>query len=353
MSELYIGSGKNIENDRERLATKEVDNEVVFVDTDINVPIDFQIGKRSSLGLFLSSKPGTISGGENLSPVEVDADHGRSGVLGRFVFNDKNGNLYRDLEIKGLGASTFGPQGPYVDVVEPSLKRTEGVLDIRVATRDYNYSKLFSALGIRIVRSIAVLRLKEIVDGEGKNIDINSARKRNILKVKDEPAILVRAFGTRSRLAELGNLFSDKEMDTGFQKLDDARKLVAQEKGVSSEGYTFCAYLRSIIRYLGSSLRTMHDNGYVHGRLLPHNLTLDGRLVDFDSVVDMSRLGEAKSKENDLRFLKDSLSSHAENMVNILSRNNSTEEVAQIKEIQADINVLIDESYSSVVTKKV
>lgn len=34
---------------------------------------------------------------------EVSGSHTRSGILGRVIFSDKEGRLYRDIDLKGIG----------------------------------------------------------------------------------------------------------------------------------------------------------------------------------------------------------------------------------------------------------
>src|SRR3989344_4782059 len=172
---------------------------------------DEHIPKHTPLGLGAEK----LSENKDFLPMvrvnnEVERDHGRSGVIARVIFKDKEGRIYRDVDLKGMGYFSYPEDGkpPIVDkvaITSPIRGRVEGIQPINKALYDLRRNKLFLDLGIRTQRILALIRLKEIIDENGNPISIADARRKKIINAldEDEPVVTVRAYGTRSRISEI------------------------------------------------------------------------------------------------------------------------------------------------------
>ncbi len=294
--------GEKLKEGAEILPAIGVDNEVVWVNKKVKIPFDFKVGKRSNLGIFLTPDSKT---NENKFHLEVSKLHGRSGILGRVVFEDKEGRLYRDIDIKGSG---YGQDlGIGMEVVEPSIYygdesypggKTLGVLDKSYAETDIDMTEKFLRANIRTYRSVALIKLKEIVDREGKRITIEEAKKLGIIKETDEPVIEIRAFGTRSRVVEIERGYYEGKFDSNDpnkQKiLNDAMALIAQEQNIDPEKLTKKDYFDWFVKTIVINVARMHNRKWIHGYLTGHNITLDARIVDLDSIETLKEINERK-----------------------------------------------------------
>lgn len=303
--QLPIGiGGEKLKEGREILPAVEVANEVSWVNNKMNLPFNLKVGEATKLGIFLTPNP---QEGESTYNLEVSGSHTRSGILGRVIFSDKEGRLYRDIDLKGIGFNKGQREGVKPVSVDDTWVRsnfsswygTSGIADQELIRRDINYSEKFLKAGIRVHRVIALIEPKEIIDQGGVKISIAEAKKRGILKKKDEPIIEVRAFGVRSRLFDVQNglVRDEKDQRKALELLLDAKTMVAQELNIDPEKFTYDDYFEWLIKTIAINVARMHYNKWVNGYLTSHNLTLDGRIVDLDSVVTVE---EAKKIEDPL-----------------------------------------------------
>lgn len=293
---LPIGHGGELEKRKETLPAVEIKNEVTWVNPafEDHLPFKLERYKPAKLGLFL-----TPEGKEEDFQVEVVPVHGRSAILGRVIFRDNEGRLYRDIDIKGLGASLVGgryrtgesEKGIYkVKIVKPVEFRepsgfesaaAEGILDLESARASRDKEEEFLRAGIRTSRSIAFIKPEEIVDKEGQKISVDEAKKQGMIPEEMNPVLLVRAFGTRARVSDLRDKVSDLQ-DSAL--LRDAKRLVAQEFGFDEKSFSDDDYFEWFAKTLGENVGRMHREGFVHNYLTGHNVTADCRIVDLDSV---------------------------------------------------------------------
>lgn len=101
--ELPIGSVEKIIKEREKLTlpVENVKNTVVSINPAFpEAPFKLEQGKPTRLGLFFTSSQTKEAKSLTISPEEKE---GRSGLLGSIVFRDKDGLLYRDVDLKGTG----------------------------------------------------------------------------------------------------------------------------------------------------------------------------------------------------------------------------------------------------------
>lgn len=260
----------------EKLPAIEVKNEVVWVNDSVEMPFKFEEEKPSKIGVFLTSKPDER---ESVFRVKVMDNHFRSALLGKAVFKDKEGNLYRDVDIKGMGS--INPLNLMVESLQadsarkiPKGKTPWGFLDWGFAETDRDMSEFFIKQGLRTHRALAIIRLDEIVVEGGEKISVSKARKLGYIKHTTEPVIEVRAFGTKARITDGKNqvLF------------EDAKRMVAQELGTDPQNFSNDDYSNWFAQTLGRQVAIIHNAGFTHGYLTDHNITLDCRIVDLDSV---------------------------------------------------------------------
>ena len=278
---LITGLGETGHFDLEKLPAVEVKNKVVWVNSDVEMPFNFEEDKPSKIGVFLTPEPNEQ---EPVFHVKVMDNHFRSALLGKVIFRDKEGNLYRDVDIKGMGPiSPSSSDDPLlmVESIEAGSARNIakgktpwGFLDWGFAETDRDMSELFIKKGLRTHRALAIIRLDEIIAKNGEKISVSKARKLGYIKYTTEPVIEVRAFGTKARIADAENQFL----------LEDAKRMVAKELGKDSNNFSNKDYIQWFAQTLGKQVAIIHNAGFIHGYLTDHNITLDCRIVDLDSV---------------------------------------------------------------------
>lgn len=278
-----IAQGKQAE----RLAVfSQVKNKVLAVNPEVNIPLKLEEGKPSPLGLFAEAAYSTEDSSKR--KFEVWYRHGRSALLGRLIFSDEEGRLFRDIDVKGIGVVEVAPGdgvtiGEHIHLGEEGpFGGRQGLLDREVAEKDYQDSEDFVKAGIRTSRTLAIIELEELVL-EGRKISLTAAREKGIIDQSFQPVVEVRAFGTKARIIDAN--YSNVPL------IEDAKLLVAQELG-RTEPLSDEEYLNWFARTLGENVARMHKAGWAHGYLTHHNITLDCRIVDLDSVEDLVREGD-------------------------------------------------------------
>jgi len=269
-----------------------VKNTVIEVNPHINAPFNLVIGEPSPLGLFAHSSyldweslPQYLS--TDARALECLREHKRTALLGRALFADDRGTIYRDIDLKGIGYIESDSNSGSFYIANPGgLTNTGGVLgllDRDVALEDYMFNEDFIKAGIRTYRTIAILETDEVVI-DGKVVSLKQARRKKLipwLTREFHPVIQVRAFTTRARVQNL-----DHKTDPELRRLlfEDARLIISQELG--KKPFSDETYLRWFAGTLGKNVALMHRNGWIHRYLSPHNVTLDCRIVDLDSVAE-------------------------------------------------------------------
>jgi hypothetical protein len=299
--EDYAGVGsKKLSEGTEKLLSVEVKNEVLWVNENMELPFNIEEGQSNRLGMFLTpdSRSHLYDSSYHL---EMVPRHRRSGILGRVIFKDKDGRLYRDVDLKGVGYSR-GYDSVYVSRPEigedpsyPDGTKSLGILDRAYAENDIKMAEKFLKAGIRTYRPIALIKLEEIIDGGGNKIPLEEAKKRKMIKEDDEPVVEVRAFGTRARIADLSGIDSRRRDIL----IEDAVRLAAQERGIDFKAFSKRDYLVWFIENLAVSVARMHDKNWIHGYLTTHNITLDARIVDLDSVETLAEISKRRRAGED------------------------------------------------------
>lgn len=308
--QLPVGiGGTELKQYRETLPAVEVDNKTIWVNSNIEMPFDITRGQFSKLGIFLTLE----ADGQPAYPLEIESRHKRSGIVGRVIFKDKEGRIYRDVDIKGVGYIEDDPGGEYPFIVRAVKNQrgqiTMGILNRDFAENDIDIAEKFLKYGVRTYRPLALIELKEIIDDNGKKISIDEARKRHIIKYRDRPVVELRAWGTRSRIAD----FSDVDKENNSKLINDAMIIVAQEIGIDPKEFSKDNYIEWFIKTMAKNVARIHARKMIHGYLTDHNITLDARIVDLDSVETVKEIKEdkrwnKKNFETDIERIKLTLS---------------------------------------------
>lgn len=288
-----LGKGKAIEATRETLPAISIKNHVEWVNPDIDYPFTLKEGEPANLGLFLSSE---VPQGESSKSIEIEPNHGRSGLLRRIIFAEKkqqdgSRQLFRDVNIKGLGnigyhikklSRAVKYQVDDVKMKENGSGDSQGILNSEDAYRDMEMSETFHGYGIRTHRVVAIIALEEIIN-KGERISIHEAKERGLITENIKPVLEIRAFGTQARLMDaFSNLKPEGKRNL---LIDDARILVAKEIREDPLKFDRMMYAKWLAKTVGKNLALMHTHGWTHGYLIQgHNITLDGCFTDFDSV---------------------------------------------------------------------
>ncbi len=316
--EFWVGKAADLESMKETLPAVEVKNHVVYVNPNFpELPLNLEEGQPTKLGMFLTPELKTE---EQAYPLEVRKDHGRTGVLGRFIFQDVVVRLYRDIDLKGIGSSKL--KNGKMAVAKPGYgqesiglpPRYYGIMGLSAANHDRDVSEELLKEGVRTHRVVAIIAIDEIIDNSGNKLSIEEARKREVIagpiteissstmvpeSENDAPVIEVRAFGTRGRLSDL---HPKGRSPKDFVLLDDARLLVARELNKKPEEFTEFEYLKWLAQAIGTNIGIMHKNRWSLGRGTHlQNLTLDGRIVDFDGVEKLEGENSSQLLEDEFR----------------------------------------------------
>ncbi len=248
-----------------------VRNKVLWVNPQIDLPFNLAVGKSTNLGVFLVDHR-TVS--NDSFKLGVASNHGRSVHLGRVKISDSNGNIYRDVDLKGAGYVKGNGTKTDPSFVTPiSIKgkdSTFGIWRFEKAQREVDITEDLTAKGVRTYRIGALIELEEIALPDGTKISITEAKSRGIMNVDEKPVIGLRLYRNRMRV-------QDKYPNTS-QVLCDAKKMVELELG---REMTWQEYLCWFSTSLGSSIAGIHNAGYWHGAIDAHNVTLSAEIMDF------------------------------------------------------------------------
>ena len=116
--------------------------------------------------------------------------------------------------------------------------------------------------------------------------------EEEILPENVKPVLELRAFGTKFRAEDL---HTDSE-EAGLL-VQDAMQLINNELPQEHKLTNIGGYLQWFAKTLGDNIGKIHANGWYHGYLTGHNITLDCRIVDLDSVGWLKNLSDHSQNE--------------------------------------------------------
>lgn len=287
------------------LSAVQVKNHVDYVDPSIELNgLDFKTGKSTGLVIQVAMGQARKNPERIVYARPGTSFHLRAVLLtGEANIQDSDGVRYRYLDAKGTGN---------IDVIE---KNGKGLVDERFsrflkptpsypasaysektwgqATRgwtdiDIKAYKKFQELGIKTVPIVATASIDEVLDKDGNIISIKEAKEQGYLNSQTDPYQIFRAWVTPFRLHEI-EFDPEGEFHMGF---DPTSKDIELKRSVLKSAMEDIGignvkdYLEWLAKEIGGGLGLMHKNGVGHGFLGGlHNITLDGRFMDLDSVV--------------------------------------------------------------------
>lgn len=301
---LPIGEKEFLEKRKETtLPSFEVANKVMWRNPAFEeAPFKIKEGEPTPLGRFLiPDKEIPLPQDEHVKELSIAPEKrsGRSAAIEPIIFRDRDGNLYRDVDLKGVGGflTNFYPKFEYrptpVRPLEDNPNDRYGILNLSNALYDRDFSEAFHKENIRTYRVITITELGEILDNEGKRVSIQEAKERGILPPTTIPVVEVRAFATRERISWLHN-----EDERARLALKDAKTLVAQELERNPESFSDEEYFLWFSKTLGEQIARIKKQELYHGFLHSQNITLDCRIVDLDSVRPIEMVLKGKKDEN-------------------------------------------------------
>jgi hypothetical protein len=176
------------------------------------------------------------------------------------------------------------------------LHEAQGLFDIEGAIADRDSSMLFLKNGVKTTAPFMIIEISEVImkDGGRKSIEDLKKERKLTKNIQYDDEILP------YRPVLYIKLFSE------VMRLKDAKKQDF-EKFASEHGMSLKEYKRWWVEREAQNLAGIHGLGKYHGSISNHNLTIDGCIVDNDSVKDAS-FGHATAV--DLRELLCSLISN-------------------------------------------
>jgi hypothetical protein len=196
--------------------------------------------------------------------------HARSVCL-VFRVSDNLGNNHNYIEIKGAGMTDKGILGQI-----NTVNYTWGLLDYESAKADCEESNYLLKNGVETSVPLAIIEIKEAILADGKKKSIEELKKQGLIpqtieyegeEYKYRPVVYLRAFPEVMRIRD-----ADRE---DYEKF-------AKEHGMSMN-----EYVDWWTEKVAKNIAKIHNLGKVHCNLIGHNLTLDGRIVDNDTVIDV------------------------------------------------------------------
>lgn len=230
--------------------------------------------------------------------------HYRTGILTSQSGILLDNVLFPYLDEKGVGhlneefTNTNKLRYAHVKVVTPQAiiiaekPRTYGLADLSWVSSDADATDSLYQDGIRIVPTIAILEMSRIPNEYGDFISLEEAITRGFLAADTIPAIQFRAFVTPYRAADL----IDIEPTTSAKNETLRRKMLLRAFDDMSKDQTISVdlseglqstpkYLQWFSKTFGQNLARLHKKNKIHRYLAGmHNVTLDARMVDSDSL---------------------------------------------------------------------
>lgn len=205
------------------------------------------------------------------------SQHGRS-----FFFNhvlvDKEGRVWKYIHVKGGGVSKKNIRDANQPVTSgEELDEAEGLFDIEGAVADKDSSMLFLRNGVKTAAPFMIIEIEEVITKNGERKSIEDLKKKGELHKNiryDEeilpyrPVLYIRLFSEVMRLEDATK--------SDYEKFAEEHKMSLKE------------YRRWWVGREADNIARIHELGKFHNGISDHNLTIDGCIVDNDSVKSIS-----------------------------------------------------------------
>lgn len=189
--------------------------------------------------------------------------HSRSLFL-PIKFSDREGEVYNYIDIKGLGMPRKANDA-HMALRRKGPEEVWGLLDYEDARRDWNISSQLIKKGVRTSAPLAIISITEVITPEGKVVSVEKMKKWGSMGEEFRPVLYLRAFPEVMRIADA--------------RVEDIEKFAKVHGMKNAE-----EYMKWFVKEVAENLARMHNHGLVHKNIIGHNLTLDGRIVDNDTV---------------------------------------------------------------------
>ncbi len=286
----------------ERFPVIPIRNQVLWRNPDVNLPYYVEEGHRTDLGVFL------VNHSTGIKPpfyLEVEFSNHRVGILPTVPVSDRQGNIYYDSDLKGIGYVS-APKGKDKLRVFTIRKRGEndtwGLWNLRKAYREVETTEHLQRQGIRTYRIGAIIKIDEVAFPNGDLLSVEEARERGIINDDEFPIIGLRHFRSKDRVRDDGQ--------ESLTKLVRAKDRIEREIG---NPLTWEDYIFWFATTIGVNLGKIHNEGYWHGWPSSHNLTLAAEIVDFGFSEESKKLDDypdsvrKQKMQNDFVVGRDSL----------------------------------------------
>ncbi|MEK5115031.1 hypothetical protein [Bacillus sp. FSL R5-0677] len=248
---------------------------------------------------------------------------------------DNLGNLYFSRRIKGAGK--YGSPNLNKKHCFQNIKNNEtglvlGLLDEETAERNYTLTSILHKHGVETEIPEYTYEIDEIFfQQENGDITILPLKEAfecaNIPqeKRKQKYVVQVDGLGTNFRLQDIMSsslLFNDSyknaSIDVASTILLDVIKFLNKEfqiKNTTKKNIieNFDDYILTFLNRLIENVARLHNLGGIHNRLTAHNIGMDGRLIDVDSITGIIEIKDPKynlSQTEELSMLEGTISSY-------------------------------------------
>lgn len=271
--------------EREFFPAIEVDNRVLWVNPNIYLPFNIKSEFRTDLGVFVVNcseiKPRLHLGFDNI--------HHRAGYLGEIAIADRNGTVYHDLDLKGVGYVTNPKGRDYLSVYQIRPRGdndTWGTWRREKLEREIKITEDLICEGVRTYRIAIAIELKEIALPEGKTITVGQAKDLGMMNKDETPVIGLRVYRDRDRIRHKEN-----DLVSSFTR---AKKIIEKELGSELTWEQYCLWFAQT---LGQNLAKIHKSGYWHGWVSDHNVTRVCEIIDFGYSEGSKKLADLPNSE--------------------------------------------------------
>jgi len=295
-------------------------NETLFDDDSLN-------SATKEGATFLSPSPLINGLKEELSPVILRDRHHRSAELPAPVaMHDNKGGFYTRCRLKGNGLYS-GPREDWLYKIRNIKKDATGyVLGLQpeeVFTRSLKHSRMLREMGIETEVPIVAYGLSEVIyqlrSGVARLTLADALKEANLPEEYNDVPFTIRmdAFGINHRLVDFihaETLFPEDENNAENVReiiLKEVENYLIQEAKYNEfelpDFNNLKEFCRFIIARIMRNLGRLHKNGGIHGMLTPHNLTIDGKFVDYDTLKWLTGEQLKEGQTQDLQKLRESV----------------------------------------------
>lgn len=287
--------------EREFIPAIGVANRVLWVNPEIELPFNITVNQHSELGVFVINhgsgiKPSLLLGFDNINH--------RAGFLEEIVIADGR-YIYHDADLKGIGYVTNPVEKDTLRVYRPRIRGKEdtwGTWRSDKAEKEIKITEFLIGKGVRTYRITALLELEEIAFPNGEIISIEEAKNRRVINANETPVLGLRVYRNKDRIRHLER--------NPIVVLNRAKAFVEQEL---KQRLAWEEYLFWFAQTLGENLRGIHKNGYWHGWVSSHNVTLACEIIDFGfgegskKLLDLPYSETQQNTERDVSQARDTL----------------------------------------------